>query len=220
MDSALQLFEEEGYDAASVQRIVDEAGLTKGAFYHHFESKEEVLHEIHDQFMDYQLERLRTVVARDEPADVLLRQVMTEVLMEPIGIYRSEITVFLHEQRFLSRDAFSEVYAKRDEFERLVVQLIERGIDEGVFRPTGPPRLVAFAVIGVTAWAHTWLDPKGDMTPREIGDIYGDIIIRGLRSGDSGKPPAAAKRTASTANASAGKRASTAKAATKRTQRS
>ena len=219
MDSALGLFEEEGYDAASVQRIVDGAGLTKGAFYHHFESKEEVLHEIHDQFMDYQLERLRTVVARDESPDVLLRQVMTDVLMEPIGIYRSEITVFLHEQRFLSRDAFAEVYAKRDDFERLVVELIQRGIDQGVFRPIGPPRLLAFAVIGVTAWAHTWLDPKGDMTPREIGEIYGEIFVNGLRTGEMPNPAAAAKRATANGKPAAAKSVGRAKS-TQRPRRS
>ncbi len=194
MDSALRLFEEEGYDAASVQRIVDDAGLTKGAFYHHFESKEEVLHEIHDRFMDYQLELLRTVVAREEAPDVLLRQVITDVLIEPIGIYRAEITVFTHEHRFLSRDAFAEVNAKRDEFERLLVQLIQRGIDDGNFRPIGPPRLLAFAIIGTTAWAHTWLDPNGGMSSREIGDIFGEIIVGGLKSGDIAALAAAPSR--------------------------
>jgi AcrR family transcriptional regulator len=215
MDSALRLFEEEGYDAASVQRIVDDAGLTKGAFYHHFESKEEVLHEIHDQYMDDELERLRTVMARDESPDVLLRQVMTEVLMEPIAIYRSEVTVFLHEQRFLSRDAFAEVYAKRDEFERLVVELIERGIDQGVFRPAGPPKLLAFAVIGISAWAHTWLDPNGAMTPREIGEIYGEIIVHGLSTGEIPSPAAAAKRVAANGKTPAGKSAGKAKSTTR-----
>jgi AcrR family transcriptional regulator len=179
----VRLFEQEGYHATSVQQIVDGAGVTKGAFYHHFESKEDVLHEIHDQFMDYQLDRLRSVVARDEPPDVLIRQVVTEVLLEPIAIYKPEITVFLQEYRFLSLGTFSTVQRKRDEFERLIVEVIERGVDEGVFRSVGPPRLLAFAVIGVGAWAHTWLDPKGAVSPREIGEMFGEIVVNGLKAG-------------------------------------
>ena len=40
LGSALALFERLGYDATSVQQIVDDANRTKGAFYHHWESKE------------------------------------------------------------------------------------------------------------------------------------------------------------------------------------
>ena len=38
--SALQLVRERGYDATTVDELCREAGVTKGAFFHHFESKE------------------------------------------------------------------------------------------------------------------------------------------------------------------------------------
>ncbi len=40
--AARKLFAEDGFVATSVDRIVAEAGVAKGAFYHHFDSKEEV----------------------------------------------------------------------------------------------------------------------------------------------------------------------------------
>lgn len=44
MDATLRLFLEKGYEQTTILDIVDEmGGLTRGAFYHHFESKEEVL---------------------------------------------------------------------------------------------------------------------------------------------------------------------------------
>ncbi|WP_166348391.1 TetR/AcrR family transcriptional regulator [Phytoactinopolyspora limicola] len=179
--SAVTLFEKYGYEGTSVQQIVDKAGRTKGAFYHYFESKEDLLRDVHDEFIDYQLERAHAVLKRDAPADELLAQLVTEVLMEPLGIYKSEISVYLQEQRFLSDAAFDEIRVKRDEFENCVVQIIQRGVDTGIFKELGPARLVAFGVIGMCAWSHTWLDSGGELSVREIGDMFGKIVVDGLR---------------------------------------
>ena len=44
LDVALALFFEKGYDNTSIQDIIDGlGGLTKGAVYHHFKSKEDIL---------------------------------------------------------------------------------------------------------------------------------------------------------------------------------
>ncbi len=38
LDAALSLIRTKGYDATTVDDICDEAGFTKGAFFHHFEN--------------------------------------------------------------------------------------------------------------------------------------------------------------------------------------
>src|SRR5512143_3765904 len=40
MQAAIQLFSSRGFNSASVDDICAEAGVSKGAFYHHFESKQ------------------------------------------------------------------------------------------------------------------------------------------------------------------------------------
>lgn len=46
---ALNLFIQKGYDQTSIQDIINElGGLTKGAIYHHFKSKEEILEAVTD----------------------------------------------------------------------------------------------------------------------------------------------------------------------------
>lgn len=50
LDAAQRLFLEKGYDNTTIQDIVDElGGLTKGAVYHHFKSKEEILDAVGDR---------------------------------------------------------------------------------------------------------------------------------------------------------------------------
>lgn len=43
IDAALTLMHREGYDAVSIRDICRQAGVTTGAFYHHFRSKEQML---------------------------------------------------------------------------------------------------------------------------------------------------------------------------------
>ena len=50
LDAAQRLFLEKGYDNTTIQDIVDElGGLTKGAVYHHFRSKEEIMDAVGDR---------------------------------------------------------------------------------------------------------------------------------------------------------------------------
>ena len=50
LDAAQRLFLEKGYDNTTIQDIVDDlGGLTKGAVYHHFKSKEEIMDAVGDR---------------------------------------------------------------------------------------------------------------------------------------------------------------------------
>lgn len=52
LDIAYRLFMEKGYEQTSIQDIVEELGMSKGAIYHHFRSKEEILDRISSQFYE------------------------------------------------------------------------------------------------------------------------------------------------------------------------
>ena len=53
LDVASRLFMEKGYEHASIQDIIDDlGGLSKGAIYHHFKSKEEILIAVTDRMTE------------------------------------------------------------------------------------------------------------------------------------------------------------------------
>ncbi|MEH6989247.1 TetR/AcrR family transcriptional regulator [Cytobacillus firmus] len=52
MESALELFAKQGFEATSVQQITVHSGISKGAFYLSFKSKDELIMALIDQFMD------------------------------------------------------------------------------------------------------------------------------------------------------------------------
>ena len=63
MRSAAALFRRHGLDGASVEQIAREAGYTKGAFYAHFESKEELFLVMLDERFGAELGRLDRLLA-------------------------------------------------------------------------------------------------------------------------------------------------------------
>src|SRR5262245_10752094 len=55
---ATRLFAEKGFEATSVQEIVQSAGVTKGAMYHYFAAKDDLLFEIYHRLLAMQMRRL------------------------------------------------------------------------------------------------------------------------------------------------------------------
>jgi AcrR family transcriptional regulator len=181
LDASIELFGRNGFDGTSVQSIVEQANVTKGGFYHHFASKQVLLHEIHDRFIDFHLERMRELLAiEDLPADELLRRLVRDILVDGAVRWRDDIEIFYQERRQLEGERYAAVLAKRHEFERCVVEVVERGVAAGVLRDAGDPKVVAFGIIGMTMWAYHWFDPARGGA-REIGELYAGLVLEGLR---------------------------------------
>lgn len=180
--SARKLFERNGFAATSVQSVVEDAGLTKGAFYYHFASKEELLRVIHDEFIDHQLAAVRSVLAStDDPAGQLRGLIRTAV--EAVESYRSHVAVFLGERRFLSEEGFAEIKVKRDEMEGVFLGVVQRGQRAGVIRADLVPQVLSLGVIGMCAWAYQWYSPQGKLSAREIADTFTAMVWEGIATG-------------------------------------
>ena len=52
LDVSMRLFTEQGYEHTTIQDIVDALGMSKGAIYHHFKSKEDILDRINDRYYE------------------------------------------------------------------------------------------------------------------------------------------------------------------------
>lgn len=67
MMKAMELFSVKGFHHTSVQEIAEAAGISKGAFYKHFQSKEQVFFEI---LKFYQTENIRMLSEAQKPAEL------------------------------------------------------------------------------------------------------------------------------------------------------
>jgi AcrR family transcriptional regulator len=65
VDAAFRLMQTKGYDQMSIQDLLDELGVSRGAFYHYFESKQALLEAVVDRIADQALAAVSPVV--DDP---------------------------------------------------------------------------------------------------------------------------------------------------------
>ena len=79
----------------------------------------------------------------------------------------------------LSPALMKRVIAKRDRFDHGMRQIIQQGIDDGLFRP-GDPKMIGFAIMGAVNWITKWFDPAGPMTSEDIGQRFADYLVGGL----------------------------------------
>jgi len=176
---ALELFEQNGYPRTSVEDIVDAAGLTKGAFYHHFQSKEEVLEIIHNDYVDAQVKLCEKFIGQYTDPREQLAQITRSTIIG-LGEYRAHVSVYLQDRRFLTGVRRDNVTTKRNQVDRIFTGIIERGAASGVFREDVDPKLVAFGLIGMYAWVINWWRPGGPLSLEEVADQYVEIILGGL----------------------------------------
>ena len=179
MRAAVDLFGTKGFHEASVQEIVARAGLTKGAFYHHFESKEDVLHVIHDEFIDEHLERQERITKRFTRAHEQLFH-LVRTLVYIVADHRPEVQIFYREQRALGVSQFAESYDKRDRAERIYVDTIALGVERGEFRPDLDAKLSALAILGMGNWTHLWFHADGRVSADEVALAFATQALLGV----------------------------------------
>jgi TetR/AcrR family transcriptional regulator, cholesterol catabolism regulator len=68
IETAMKLFGEKGYHSTSIQDIVDAWGISKGAFYHHFSSKEDLMLAIIRHYFEKMMANI-TVISHDSGSE-------------------------------------------------------------------------------------------------------------------------------------------------------
>jgi AcrR family transcriptional regulator len=79
MEAALGVFARSGYDRATVDEIVRQAGFSKGAFYVHFESKEDLFWAMLEERISRQQEAFRQAVEHSQPLADNVRTILSGV---------------------------------------------------------------------------------------------------------------------------------------------
>lgn len=179
VESALFLFERDGFDRTSLQQIVERAGLTKGAFYHHFESKEDLLWRIQDEYLDAQIESAREIVSQEVEPTEQVRQLI-RLSMLSVAEYRAHVAIFYQERRHLTGERLDAVTRKRDKVEQLFRSAVQRGTDSGAFNPDLSARIVTFGIIGMCAWSFQWYRPGGRLSIENVADQFCELVLSGL----------------------------------------
>jgi AcrR family transcriptional regulator len=177
--SALELFGTKGFHASSVQEIVRAAGLTKGAFYHHFASKEDVLLLLLEELLAAQGRLVPAALAAySAPADQLRELVRLWVLT--VVRYQAHVAVSLQERRSLDEERWAEIERRRDAIWEQAEQIVRRGIESGDFDPGIDTGVAIRGIVGLTVWVYRWYSPGASPPAEAVADELSRMALHGV----------------------------------------
>jgi AcrR family transcriptional regulator len=182
IETSIELFDRKGFKETSVQEIVEAMGVTKGAFYYYFKSKEELLRDICLTYIEDLLQQQERIL-RDENKDCTTKLYeIVYMLIHNIRTRRKSARIFFREMRHLHEEHLQEIKAKRRAFRENYQKLIEEGIAEGEFKQTHTPHMVTFGILGITNWSYYWFNPDGEISEEKLAEIYVDLILNGIKN--------------------------------------
>lgn len=154
LDVAFRLFMEKGYEHTSIQDIIDHlGGLSKGAIYHHFKSKEDILVAVTDRMTEESNQMLSEIRdRRDLTGREKLRLIFKESISRPV---QDEIFTVAPNLSNNPRLLFSILRETIDEAAPDYIRpIIEQGIADGSIQTDYPAELAELIILAANIWMN------------------------------------------------------------------
>jgi AcrR family transcriptional regulator len=182
-----------GYEGASLARIADRAGVSKGLVSHHFADKDDLM----AQTVTVTVRRLREEIGAALELTAPVPQVIRAAIRRAAGLqttHRRELSALrriVHALR-ASGDGRRLSLADYEETYQAQRRLFERGQAEGTLRPLDPA-VVAVTYQGAIDTMLEYADAHPDVDLEHYAEVLADIVLGGIGVPGS---PAAGDRTA------------------------
>jgi AcrR family transcriptional regulator len=182
LEAAEKVFAERGIDKTRMDDIVRASGLSKGALYWYYRSKDAIIHALVDRFFGGEIRRTERLVESEGSATERIRRFLKNIIGE---IRRIELLLPLGYEFFAmaarspsARQSLQKYYSQ---YIQLLAKMIQQGIDAGEFRQMDPVE-VALAISALfEGLALFWfLDPASVDWDR-MEKVAFTILIRGIQ---------------------------------------
>lgn len=187
LEAAAAAFARDGYDGASLNDLVRESGLTKGAFYFHFGSKEELAHATF-RFKQEQLVQRTLAESRDQPNAVEELRSVLRIRARAFSSDPSTACILRLGAELGGRAGPDSVFAR---YQDLTIEtfagIVRRGQREGVMRsdldPRGAAEAILAAMIGADRLSRIL---TGGVDLEQRGQDVVDLLVNGLAPAGGG----------------------------------
>ncbi len=154
LDAAYRLFMERGYERTSIQDIIDQlGGLSKGAIYHHFKSKEDILIAVSDRMTAESNQMLAAIRDRsDLCGKEKLKTIFKESINRPV---QNDIFTVVPNFHNNPRLLFSLLHETIEEVAPdYLLPIIKEGISDGSIETDYPEQLAEMILLVANVWMN------------------------------------------------------------------
>ncbi len=180
MSIAARLFALRGYSATTVRDIADEAGILSGSLYHHFSSKEAIIREILEDYLEGLLVNYDAIMQ----ADLSARETLNELVGAAFDMIASQphsVALYQNEAAFLQTlPGFEFLKTQSKRIEVTWQSQISRGQSDGDIRETLDPA-TTYRFIRDALWSVVrWYRPDGPLEISVIRERFLDFFYGGV----------------------------------------
>jgi AcrR family transcriptional regulator len=186
LDAAEKLISKEGYHNTSMDEIVEESGLSKGAIYGYFRSKDELFLALQDRQLETSLKEIRSTFAPEDSAKTKLEKATDMVFSSLVGLSKQacrmnlEFAVAARAIKSLQRMRDRQFKTERD----FVAGIINEGIKTGEFRrDIDPDSLASMLIAMVDGLALNWASTSFEFDWEVLKDHAKKLVLEGLQVG-------------------------------------
>ncbi|MFG2075755.1 TetR/AcrR family transcriptional regulator [Nonomuraea maritima] len=180
---ATRLFAQRGFESTSVQEIVASAGVTKGAMYHYFDSKDDLLHEIYARVLRMQMDRLARIADGPGTLKERLHRAAADVVETTVANL-DDSKIFFRSIHLLAPETQKTVRAERRRYHERFRALVAEGQRTGVFGDRVPAEIVVDYFFGSVHHLGSWFHAEGPLTGSQVGQHFADLLLTSLGAGD------------------------------------
>ncbi|HST12806.1 MAG TPA: TetR/AcrR family transcriptional regulator [Terriglobales bacterium] len=156
---ATDVFDEKGYEGASMRDLSRASGMSLAGLYYYFESKETLLYLIQRHTFSTILERLRIrLQGVTEPEDRI--RVFIANHLEYFLANQKAMKVLSHEDEVLKNGYGEEIAGIKREYVRACIGLMDEL--KRAQRLEFSSRTAALSLFGMMNWIYTWYKPRVD----------------------------------------------------------
>ena len=183
LKAATDCFARNGYEGTGVAEICGQAGVSKGAFYYHFDGKESVFLEIIESWLAT-LERMLDGVAGEDKTIPDIFEEMSAMMKIVFQSGNTPLMLDFWVQATRNEKIRIATIAPYQRYRDIFSALIRRGVEEGSLYPVDAGS-VAQALISLASgmFLQGLLDPEGSDWGRVAEDSMA-ILLKGIKKGE------------------------------------
>ncbi len=178
---AERLFIGRGYDKTTIQNIIDELGLSKGAIYHHFKSKEEILEAIITAKAERERALMRLLIESTQGGNAKekIRKLLALHFTGSTVIYDGSMSDMLSSQIKDPRFVAAGLKACVQEDAPVIAELFQNGIGDGSIQTDYPLEYAEIFMLLVSIWSKPVLFSRNkEQTKRRLSALQ--ALMKGV----------------------------------------
>jgi AcrR family transcriptional regulator len=177
-EQATRLFAERGFAGTSLQDIADAVGLTRPALYYYVKGKDELLAKLVAEITEESAASIGAIARRADLDPAAKLRAIVKASVQRQAEHAARFRLLLLSEAELPAEIAAAHEAGRRAVLKSIARVIDRGIEEGVFRPVDA-RIVALGVLGMNNWVAWWFTPGRDRI-ETVAEELADLAVASL----------------------------------------